>query len=160
MVTEPEPSTPTFTTTPDGELVNALVRYKDAADKAKAEYERLRFEVLQRIQEKPGRMVIFGGTHEAELEEYWDKEGRYDPTRLVQFREKADQHTAELLYGDAWIPEATKIIPGHWDIPQLKALAKRHGDQGEVEAAKIPPGYRVKLVSRTLDSRKLKKVTA
>ena len=43
MVTEPEPSTPTFTTTPDGELVNALVRYKDAADKAKAEYERLRF---------------------------------------------------------------------------------------------------------------------
>ena len=145
---------------PDHELVNELALAKAEADEAKERYETLRFEVKQRIQEKPGRMVIFGGTHEAELEEYWDKEGRYDPTRLVQFREKADQHTAELLYGDAWIPEATKIIPGHWDIPQLKALAKRHGDLGEVEAAKIPPGYRVKLVSRTLDSRKLKKVTA
>ena len=145
---------------PDHELVNELALAKAEADEAKERYETLRFEVKQRIQEKPGRMVIFGGTHEAELEEYWDKEGRYDPTRLVQFRERADQHTAELLYGDAWIPEATKIIPGHWDIPQLKALAKRHGDLGEVEAAKLQPSYRVKLVSRTLDSRKLKKVTA
>ena len=153
MVTEPKPK-------PDHELVNELAVAKAEADEAKDRYDRLRFEVKQRIQEKPGRMVIFGGTHEAELEEYWDKEGRYDPTQLVQFREKADQHTAELLYGDAWIPEATKIIPGHWDIPQLKALAKRHGDLGEVEAAKLQPSYRVKLVSRTLDSRKLKKVTA
>lgn len=153
MVTTPKPK-------PDHELVNELALAKAEADEATERYKTLRFEVKQRIQEKPGRMVIFGGTHEAELEEYWDKEGRYDPTRLVQFREKADQHTAELLYGDAWIPEATKIIPGHWDIPQLKALAKRHGDLGEVEAAKLQPSYRVKLVSRTLDSRKLKKVTA
>ena len=153
MVTEPKPK-------PDHELVNELAVAKAEADEAKERYDRLRFEVQQRIQEKPGRVLIWGETHEAVIEEYWDKEGRYDPTQLVQFREKADQHTAELLYGDAWIPEATKIIPGHWDIPQLKALAKRHGDIGEVEAAKIPPGYRVKLVSRTLDSRKLKKVTA
>jgi len=153
MVTEPKPK-------PDHELVNELAVAKAEADEAKNRYDRLRFEVQQRIQEKPGRVLIWGETHEAVIEEYWDKDGRYDPTRLVQFREKADQHTAELLYGDAWIPEATKIIPGHWDIPQLKALAKRHGDLGEVEAAKIPPGYRVKLVSRTLDSRKLKKVTA
>jgi len=153
MVTEPKPK-------PDHELVNELAVAKAEADEAKERYDRLRFEVLQHIQEKPGRVLIWGETHEAVIEEYWDKDGRYDPTRLVQFREKADQHTAELLYGDAWIPEATKIIPGHWDIPQLKALAKRHGDLGEVEAAKIPPGYRVKLVSRTLDSRKLKKVTA
>ena len=153
MVTEPKPK-------PDHELVNELAVAKAEADEAKERYDRLRFEVLQRIQEKPGRVLIWGETHEAVIEEYWDKEGRYDQTRLVQFREKADQHTAELLYGDAWIPEATKIIPGHWDITQLKALAKRHGDLGEVEAAKLPPGYRVKLVSRTLDSRKLKKVTA
>jgi len=145
---------------PDHVLVNELAVAKAEADEAKDRYERLRFEVQQRIQEKPGRVLIWGETHEAVIEEYWDNNGRYDQTRLVQFREKADQHTAELLYGDAWIPEATKIIPGHWDIPQLKALAKRHGDLGEVEAAKLPPGYRVKLVSRTLDSRKLKKVTA
>ena len=153
MVTEPKPK-------PDHELVNELAVAKAEADEAKERYDRLRFEVQQRIQEKPGRVLIWGETHEAVIEEYWDKDGRYDPTRLVQFREKADQHTAELLYGDAWIPEATKVIPGHWDITQLKALAKRHGDLGEVEAAKLPPGYRVKLVSRTLDSRKLKKVTA
>ena len=145
---------------PDHELVNELAVAKAEADEAKDRYERLRFEVQQRIQEKPGRVLIWGETHEAVIEEYWDKEGRYDQTRLVQFREKVDEHTAELLYGDAWIPEATKVIPGHWDIVQLKASAKRHGDLGEVEAAKIPPGYRVKLVSRTLDSRKLKKVTA
>ena len=153
MVTTPKPK-------PDHELVNELALAKAEADEATERYKILRFEVKQRIQEKPGRMVIFGGTHEAELEEYWDKEGRYDPTRLVQFREKADQHTAELLYGDAWIPEATKIVAGHWDITQLKALARRHGDLDEVEAAKLQPSYRVKLVSRTLDSRKLKKVTA
>jgi hypothetical protein len=147
-------------TTPDHELVNELALAKAEADEAKDRYDRLRFEVQQRIQEKPGRVVIFGETHEAELEEVWDRDGRYDQTRLVQFREKVDEHTAELLYGDAWIPEATKVIPGHWDIVQLKASAKRHGDLDEVEAAKIPPGYRVKLVSRTLDSRKLKKVIA
>ena len=154
MVAEPKPK-------PDHELVNELALAKAEADEAKKRYETLRFEVLQRIQEKPGRMVIFGETHEAELEEYWDKkEGRYDPTRLVQFREKADQHTAELLYGDAWIGDGYKFVAGHWDITQLKALARRHGDLDEVEAAKLQPSYRVKLVSRTLDSRKLKKVTA
>ena len=154
MVTEPKPK-------PDYVLVNELAVAKAEADEAKKRYEALRFEVLQRIQEKPGRMVIFGGTHEAELEEYWDKkEGRYDPTRLVQFREKADQHTAELLYGDAWIGDGYKFVAGHWDITQLKVLARRHGDLDEVEAAKLQPSYRVKLVSRTLDSRKLKKVTA
>ena len=152
--TEPKPK-------PDHEMVNELALAKAEADEAKKRYEILRFEVKERIQEKPGRMVIFGGTHEAELEEYWDKkEGRYDPTRLVQFREKADQHTAELLYGDAWIADGYKFVAGHWDITQLKALARRHGDLDEVEAAKLQPSYRVKLVSRTLDSRKLKKVTA
>ena len=133
----------------DHELVNELALAKAEADAAKERYETLRFEVKERIQEKPGRMVIFGGTHEAELEEYWDKkEGRYDPTRLVQFREKADQHTAELLYGDAWIADGYKFVAGHWDIMQLKALARRHGDLDEVEAAKLQPGYRVKLVKR------------
>jgi len=133
---------------PDHVLVNELAVAKAEADEAKDRYERLRFEVQQRIQEKPGRVLIWGETHEAMIEEYWDNNGRYDQTRLVQFREKVDEHTAELLYGDAWIPEATKVIPGHWDIVQLKASAKRHGDLGEVEAAKIPPGYRVKLVKR------------
>ena len=133
---------------PDHVLVNELAVAKAEADEAKDRYDRLRFEVQQRIQEKPGRVLIWGETHEAMIEEYWDNNGRYDQTRLVQFREKVDEHTAELLYGDAWIPEATKVIPGHWDIVQLKASAKRHGDLGEVEAAKIPPGYRVKLVSR------------
>ena len=154
MVVEPNPK-------PDHELVNELALAKAEADEAKERYETLRFEVKERIQEKPGRMVIFGGTHEAELEEVWDKkEGRYDPTRLVQFREKADQHTAELLYGDAWIADGYKFVAGHWDITQLKALARRHGDLDEVEAAKLQPSYRVKLVSRTLESQKLKKVTA
>ena len=153
MVVEPKPK-------PDHELVNELAVAKAEADEAKDRYERLRFEVQQRIQEKPGRVLIWGETHEAMIEEYWDKEGRYDQSRLVQFREKVDEHTAELLYGDAWIPEATKIIAGHWDITQLKALAKRHGDLGEVEDAKLPPGYRVKLVPRVLDALKLKKVIA
>jgi hypothetical protein len=148
MVTTPKPK-------PDHELVNELALAKAEADEATERYKILCFEVKQHIQAKPGRVVIFGDTHEAVIEEYWGKEGRYDQTRLVQFRERADQHTAELLYGDAWIPEATKIIAGHWDIPQLKALAKRHGDLGEVEAAKLQPSYRVKLVSRTSDSRKL-----
>ena len=153
VTTEPKPK-------PDHELVNELAVAKAEADEAKDRYDRLRFEVQQRIQEKPGRVVIFGETHEAVIEEYWDKEGRYDPTQLVQFREKADQHTAELLYGDAWIGDGYKFVAGHWDITQLKALARRHGDLDEVEAAKLQPSYRVKLVSRTLDSRKLKKVTA
>ena len=153
MVTTPLPK-------PDYVLVNELAVAKAEADEAKKRYDRLRFEVQQRIQEKPGRVVIFGETHEAELEEGWDKDGRYDQTRLIQFREKADEFTAELLYASAWIPEDTKVIPGHWDITRLKGLAKRHGDLGEVEDAKLPPGYEVKLVSRTLDSRKLKKVAA
>ena len=141
VTTEPKPK-------PDHELVNELAVAKAEADEAKERYDRLRFEVQQRIQEKPGRVLIWGETHEAVIEEYWDKEGRYDQTRLVQFREKADQHTAELLYGDAWIPEATKVIPGHWNITKLKGLAKKHGDLEEVEAAKLEPGYRVKLVVR------------
>ena len=141
MVSEPKPK-------PDHELVNELAVAKAEADEAKDRYERLRVEVQLRIGEKPGRVVIFGTTHEAELEEVWDKDGRYDSTRLVQFRERADQHTAELLYGDAWIPEATKIIPGHWNIIKLKGLAKRNGDLGEVEAAKLVPGYQAKLVPR------------
>ena len=153
MVAEPKPK-------PDHELVNELALAKAEADEAKERYDRLRFEVQQRIQEKPGRVLIWGETHEAVIEEYWDNNGRYDQTRLVQFREKVDEHTAELLYGDAWIPEATKVIPGHWNIIKLKGLAKRNGDLEEVEAAKLEPGYRVKLVSRNLDSRKLKKVIA
>ena len=153
MVTEPKPK-------PDHVLVNELAVAKAEADEAKKRYDRLRFEVQQRIQEKPGRVLIFGETHEAVLEEVWDKEGRYDQTRLVQFREKADQHTAELLYGDAWIPDEPTVIPGHWDIKQLKRLARGHGDLGEVEDAKLPPGYRVKLVPRVLDALKLKNVIA
>ena len=141
MVTEPKPK-------PDYVLVDELALAKAEADEAKDRYERLRVEVQLRIGEKPGRVVIFGTTHEAELEEVWDKEGRYDQTRLIQFREKADEFTAELLYASAWIPEDTKGSPGHWDITRLKGLAKRHGDLGEVEDAKLPPGYRVKLVPR------------
>jgi hypothetical protein len=143
MVAEPLPKPK-----PDHELVEELAQAKAEADAAKDKYERLRFEVQQRIQEKPGRVVIFGETHEAELEEVWGTDGRYDQTRLIQFREKADEFTAELLYASAWIPEDTKVIPGHWDITRLKGLAKRHGDLGEVEDAKLPPGYRVKLVPR------------
>ena len=153
MVTAPKPK-------PDHVLVDEWAIAKAELDEAKAKYDRLRFEVQLRIGEKPGRVVIFGTTHEAELEEVWDKEGRYDQTRLIQFREKVDEFTAELLYASAWIPEDTKVIPGHWDITRLKGLAKRHGDLGEVEDAKLPPGYRVKLVPRVLDALKLKKVIA
>jgi len=153
VIAEPQPK-------PDHVLVDELALAKAEFDEAKAKYERLRFDAQLRIQEKPGRVVIFGTTHEAELEEIWDKDGRYDSTRLVQFRERADQHTAELLYGDAWIPEDFKVIPGHWNIPKLKKLAKKHGDLEEVEAAKLEPSHKVKLVSRNLDSRKLKKVIA
>ena len=155
VIAEPQPQPK-----PDHVLVDELALAKAEADEAKDRYDRLRFEVQLRIGEKPGRVVIFGTTHEAELEEVWDKDGRYDSTRLVQFRERADQHTAELLYGDAWIPEDTKVIPGHWNITKLKGLAKRNGDLEEVEAAKLEPGYRVKLVSRNLNSRKIKKVIA
>jgi len=141
MVTAPKPK-------PDHVLVDEWAIAKAELDEAKAKYDRLRFEVQLRIREKPGRFAIFGTTHEAEIEEVWDKDGRYDQTRLVQFRERADQHTAELLYSEAWIPEATKVIPGHWNITKLKGLAKRNGDLEEVEAAKLEPGYRVKLVPR------------
>ena len=141
MVTAPKPK-------PDHILVDEWAIAKAELDEAKAKYDRLRFEVQLRIREKPGRFAIFGTTHEAEIEEVWDKDGRYDQTRLVQFRERADQHTAELLYSEAWIPEATKVIPGHWNITKLKGLAKRNGDLEEVEAAKLEPGYRVKLVPR------------
>ena len=141
MVTAPKPK-------PDHVLVDEWAIAKAELDEAKAKYDRLRFEVQLRIREKPGRFAIFGTTHAAEIEEVWDKDGRYDQTRLVQFRERADQHTAELLYSEAWIPEATKVIPGHWNITKLKGLAKRNGDLEEVEAAKLEPGYRVKLVER------------
>ena len=141
MVTAPKPK-------PGHVLVDEWAIAKAELDEAKAKYDRLRFEVQLRIREKPGRFAIFGTTHEAEIEEVWDKDGRYDQTRLVQFRERADQHTAELLYSEAWIPEATKVIPGHWNITKLKGLAKRNGDLEEVEAAKLEPGYRVKLVPR------------
>jgi hypothetical protein len=153
MVTAPKPK-------PDHVLVDELAIAKAELDEAKAKYDRLRFEVQLRIGEKPGRVVIFGTTHEAELEEVWAKDGRYDPTRLVQFREKCDPNTGECLYSDAWIPDEPVVIPGHWNTTKLKGLAKRNGDLEEVEAAKLEPGYRVKLVSRNLDSRKLKKVIA
>ena len=145
VIAEPQPQPQPK---PDHVLVDELALAKAEADEAKDRYDRLRFEVQLRIGEKPGRVVIFGTTHEAELEEVWDKDGRYDSTRLVQFRERADQHTAELLYGDAWIPEDTKVIPGHWNITKLKGLAKRNGDLEEVEAAKLEPGYQAKLVVR------------
>ena len=143
MVAEPLPKPK-----PDHELVEELAQAKAEADAAKEKYERLRFEVQQRIQEKPGRVVIFGETHEAELEEVWGTDGRYDQTRLIQFRERADQNTAELLYGDAWIAEELKVIPGHWNMTKLKSLARKHGDREEVEAAKLEPNHRVKLVKR------------
>ena len=142
MVAEPLPKPK-----PDHELVEELAQAKAEADAAKEKYERLRFEVKQRIQEKPGRLKILGITHEAKLEEVWDKGVRYDLTRLVQFREKTNAN-GELLYGDAWIPDEPTVIPGRWDIVQLKVLARGFGDLEEVEAAKLEPGYRVKLVPR------------
>ena len=141
MVAEPKPK-------PDHILVDELAIVKAELDEVKAKYDRLRFEVQLRIGEKPGRVVIFGTTHEAELEEVWAKDGRYDSTRLVQFREKCDPNTGECLYSDAWIPDEPVVIPGLWNITKLKGLAKRNGDLEEVEAAKLEPGYRVKLVAR------------
>jgi hypothetical protein len=142
MVAEPLPKPK-----PDHELVEELAQAKAEADAAKEKYDNLRFEVRQRIQEKPGRLKILGITHEAKLEEVWDKGVRYDLTRLVQFREKTNAN-GELLYGDAWIPDEPTVIPGHWDIVQLKVLARGFGDLKEVEAAKLEPGYQAKLVKR------------
>ena len=142
MVAEPLPKPK-----PDHELVEELAQAKAEADAAKEKYDNLRFEVKQRIQEKPGRLKILGITHEAKLEEVWDKGVRYDLTRLVQFREKTNAN-GELLYGDAWIPDEPTVIPGHWDIVQLKVLARGFGDLEEVEAAKLEPGYQAKLVKR------------
>ena len=142
MVAEPLPKPK-----PDHELVEELAQAKAEADAAKEKYDNLRFEVKQRIQEKPGRLKILGITHEAKLEEVWDKGVRYDLTRLVQFREKTNAN-GELLYGDAWIPAEPTVIPGHWDIVQLKVLARGFGDLEEVEAAKLEPGYQAKLVKR------------
>jgi hypothetical protein len=142
MVAEPLPKPK-----PDHELVEELAQAKAEADAAKEKYDNLRFEVKQRIQEKPGRLKILGITHEAKLEEVWDKGVRYDLTRLVQFREKTNAN-GELLYGDAWIPDEPTVIPGRWDIVQLKVLARGFGDLEEVEAAKLEPGYQAKLVKR------------
>jgi len=142
MVAEPLPKPK-----PDHELVEELAQAKAEADAAKEKYDNLRFEVKQRIQEKPGRLKILGITHEAKLEEVWDKGVRYDLTRLVQFREKTNAN-GELLYGDAWIPDEPTVIPGRWDIVQLKVLARGFGDLEEVKAAKLEPGYQAKLVKR------------
>ena len=68
MVAEPLPKPK-----PDHELVEELAQAKAEADAAKEKYDNLRFEVKQRIQEKPGRLKILGITHEAKLEEVWDK---------------------------------------------------------------------------------------
>ena len=145
VIAEPQPQPQPK---PDHVLVDELALAKAEADEAKDRYDRLRFEVQLRIGEKPGRVVIFGTTHEAELEEVWERGVRYDLTRLVQFREKCDPNTGECLYGDAWIPDEPTVIPGHWDIVQLKVLARGFGDLGEVEAAKLVPGYQAKLVPR------------
>ena len=140
MVTEPKPK-------PDHVLVDELALAKAEADEAKEKYDRLCIEARNRILEKPGRLKILGIAYEAKLEEVWKDGIRYDLTRLVQFREKTDSN-GELLYGDAWIPDEPIVIPGHWNIIQLKKLAREHGDLSEVEAAKLVPGYRAKLVVR------------
>ena len=152
VIAEPQPK-------PDHELVEELAQAKAEVDEAKEKYDRLCIEARDRILEKPDRLKILGIAYEAKLEEVWKDGIRYDLTRLVQFREKTDSN-GELLYGEAWIPDEPIVIPGHWNIAKLKGLAKRNGDLEEVEAAKLEPGYRVKLVSRNLDSRKLKKVIA
>ena len=140
MVTEPKPK-------PDHVLVDELALAKAEADEAKDRYERLCIEARNRILEKPDRLKILGIAYEAKLEEVWKDGIRYDLTRLVQFREKTDSN-GELLYGDAWIPDEPIVIPGHWNIIQLKKLAREHGDLSEVEAAQLVPGYRAKLVPR------------
>ena len=148
MVTTPLPKPePTPPTLPDGELIDALAHAKAEAERTKAEYEKLQYEVLQRIQEKPGRTLLQSATHVVTLKETWNGK-RYDDTRLVQFHEKVDVATGELLYSPAWIPEDTKIIPGYWDTNKLKALAKQHGDFHEIEAAKKEPILRLRIEGR------------
>ena len=141
VIAEPQPK-------PDHELVEELAQAKAEVDEAKEKYDRLCIEARDRILEKPDRLKILGIAYEAKLEEVWAKDGRYDPTRLVQFREKCDPNTGECLYSDAWLPDEPVVIPGHWNIIQLKKLAREHGDLSEVEAAKLVPGYRAKLVPR------------
>ena len=140
VIAEPQPK-------PDHELVEELAQAKAEVDEAKEKYDRLCIEARDRILEKPDRLKILGIAYEAKLEEVWKDGIRYDLTRLVQFREKTDSN-GELLYGDAWIPDEPIVIPGHWNIIQLKKLAREHGDLSEVEAAKLVPGYRAKLVVR------------
>ena len=140
VIAEPQPK-------PDHELVEELAQAKAEVDEAKEKYDRLCIEARNRILEKPDRRKILGIAYEAKLEEVWKDGIRYDLTRLVQFREKTDSN-GELLYGDAWIPDEPIVIPGHWNIIQLKKLAREHGDLSEVEAAKLVPGYRAKLVVR------------
>ena len=140
VIAEPQPK-------PDHELVEELARAKAEVDEAKEKYDRLCIEARDRILEKPDRLKILGIAYEAKLEEVWEDGIRYDLTRLVQFREKTDSN-GELLYGEAWIPDEPVVIPGHWNIIQLKKLAREHGDLSEVEAAKLVPGYRAKLVPR------------
>tara|TARA_R110002012_G_scaffold290529_1_gene484207 strand:+ start:257 stop:685 length:429 start_codon:yes stop_codon:yes gene_type:complete len=140
VIAEPQPK-------PDHELVEELARAKAEVDEAKEKYDRLCIEARDRILEKPDRLKILGIAYEAKLEEVWKDGIRYDLTRLVQFREKTDSN-GELLYGEAWIPDEPIVIPGHWNIIQLKKLAREHGDLSEVEAAKLVPGYRAKLVVR------------
>ena len=140
MVAKPKPK-------PDHVLVDELALAKAEADEAKEKYDRLCIEARNRILEKPDRLKILGIAYEAKLEEVWKDGIRYDLTRLVQFREKTDSN-GELLYGEAWIPDEPVVIPGHWNIIQLKKLAREHGDLSEVEAAKLVPGYRAKLVVR------------
>ena len=140
VIAEPQPK-------PDHELVEELAQAKAEVDEAKEKYDRLCIEARDRILEKPDRLKILGIAYEAKLEEVWKDGIRYDLTRLVQFREKTDSN-GELLYGEAWIPDEPIVIPGHWNIIQLKKLAREHGDLSEVEAAKLVPGYRAKLVVR------------
>ena len=140
VIAEPQPK-------PDHELVEELAQAKAEVDEAKEKYDRLCIEARDRILEKPDRLKILGIAYEAKLEEVWKDGIRYDLTRLVQFREKTDSN-GELLYGEAWIPDEPVVIPGHWNIIQLKKLAREHGDLSEVEAAQLVPGYRAKLVPR------------
>ena len=128
-------------------MVEELAQAKAEVDEAKEKYDRLCIEARDRILEKPDRLKILGIAYEAKLEEVWKDGIRYDLTRLVQFREKTDSN-GELLYGEAWIPDEPIVIPGHWNIIQLKKLAREHGDLSEVEAAQLVPGYRAKLVPR------------
>jgi len=138
-VTEPGPQRKT-----DSELIEEVVEAQAQFDEAKERLENLKHSILWRIKEKPTRKQIQNSTHQVLITEYWPDK-RYDPTKLIQFREKADIATGELLYGSAWIPENTIVIPGHWDTTKLKALAKRHGDYAEVEAAKLTPQERIKI---------------